>query len=1244
MRIRELEIENFGVFRNRQFQFEPGVQIVYGQNEAGKTTLLELVRQLLFGFPHRNAYAINDHHGPLCAKATVEMADGQRVWFRRRKGRPDRVAGEIEDNRRVTEVDQRWLTAALGKATGELYKNVFGFSLKELADGTESLRDANLTEALYGGGIGNIANVQRVRSSLASETKRLFNTRSAKSEIRRLLEQIDEDQQDWHNAQVSPAQHREMLADQINADQEVDALKQQRKELGQQANQRRCQLDALAIHRQLLKATKELANLPAAAVDENAPKRFEWLRKQAVQHAKAIAELETAIQRCESEVASLPPDGTYSAESETIQKLYQQVAHLRSYREDQPRRYQESESIREAVLAQLQQIHPDWTDDSLQRLQMGVEQLNSVQTLSESRIRLDSQRSQVKSQMKELRRQAAHWRKIVDTENEDTSGLETAAGLASEYTDHQVNSTRLNENVLSELRLAEQQLADCSKSLSRIPQWQDATLPSAMPSDEIVASAKMTRAELAKQSNQIQSEMARAQTRLTEAQRQLDQLNESADAPDVNVLAQVRKRRDDGLRLLEELLESPDESTLQRWREWTGGHDDAASWDAIRNAIEGADLVADELLDAADIVAQRKELDRDIQLATTQIEDFAKQDRESTQNQAAGERTWREAWAPCGLEPLTPDEMTTWAGEYRHWTQLNDSVLRLRAKRDSLQTRIDSYESQWADLLSAAGVSNRLENEAPTSFATAGVAWWRERAEVIQQREVAHRELPDAESRLEAASHSLQGKEAELEKWAESWSKLLIELELPPHWEPQLVQRVFQTLGDATSRLKASASLSKRASDMQKQLDAAEVEVNAVVERLGVTVCSMPVDARIAHLYTSLEDERNGQQQKRLLTSQRDDAARRLEQRRQESEQTASEIRELQERLDASDEAEMTLRLKAVKQRADVQRSIDKSKELLADLAGRAQAADVDEFQRQLEQTDEQPMREAVQGDGLRIKELEDAIEQAQRKAGAATAAIERLVESTEATQRARKLASDHAQLAQLVDRWAPMAFAGRLLEMSMKRFEREHQPALLRETAQLLEQLTGGRYVDVVRRIDEKQALAVKTRGGDFRTPVELSTGAREQLYLAIRLAYVQQYCQRSEPLPMVMDDILVNFDDNRAASALAALQNFSDGKQILFLTCHQRTIELARPLGIPVIELQSRDTEAMPIAVPPTSRPMPQPTRVSLDSVVPMPPSDPEADNAEQEKPDPPENRKVDPASSSDERTPRDIQRDLF
>ena len=62
MKLRQLEIENFGLFSGQLFEFDhSGFQLVIGPNEAGKSTLLQLVRELLFGFQVQNAYAFADH-------------------------------------------------------------------------------------------------------------------------------------------------------------------------------------------------------------------------------------------------------------------------------------------------------------------------------------------------------------------------------------------------------------------------------------------------------------------------------------------------------------------------------------------------------------------------------------------------------------------------------------------------------------------------------------------------------------------------------------------------------------------------------------------------------------------------------------------------------------------------------------------------------------------------------------------------------------------------------------------------------------------------------------------------------------------------------------------------------------------------------------------------------------------------------------------------------------------------------
>ena len=73
-----------------------------------------------------------------------------------------------------------------------------------------------------------------------------------------------------------------------------------------------------------------------------------------------------------------------------------------------------------------------------------------------------------------------------------------------------------------------------------------------------------------------------------------------------------------------------------------------------------------------------------------------------------------------------------------------------------------------------------------------------------------------------------------------------------------------------------------------------------------------------------------------------------------------------------------------------------------------------------------------------------------------------------------------------------------------------------------------------------------------------ELSRGTAEQLYLCVRLGLVAELSRTRVPLPVVMDDVLVNFDDERAAAMARVLAGFAAHHQLFFFTCNRRTRDL--------------------------------------------------------------------------------------
>jgi uncharacterized protein YhaN len=147
------------------------------------------------------------------------------------------------------------------------------------------------------------------------------------------------------------------------------------------------------------------------------------------------------------------------------------------------------------------------------------------------------------------------------------------------------------------------------------------------------------------------------------------------------------------------------------------------------------------------------------------------------------------------------------------------------------------------------------------------------------------------------------------------------------------------------------------------------------------------------------------------------------------------------------------------------------------------------------------------------------------------------------------------AELQALVFDWSRYALAGYLLDEARESFETAHQPHVIRDAGRFFEKFTGGRYTRLMAPLGEKTLLAV-TADNRSVNPEVLSRGTAEQLYLAVRFGFIRHRATSGEPLPVVMDDILVNFDPDRARAAAEAIAELSRTHQVLFFTCHPETL----------------------------------------------------------------------------------------
>jgi uncharacterized protein YhaN len=166
------------------------------------------------------------------------------------------------------------------------------------------------------------------------------------------------------------------------------------------------------------------------------------------------------------------------------------------------------------------------------------------------------------------------------------------------------------------------------------------------------------------------------------------------------------------------------------------------------------------------------------------------------------------------------------------------------------------------------------------------------------------------------------------------------------------------------------------------------------------------------------------------------------------------------------------------------------------------------------------------------------------------------------------------ARAAELATRYAADRLALALLTRARRRFEEEQQPRVVQLASEHFAELTGGRYRRVFIPTGDERELRVADSDRDW-SAAQLSRGTREQLYLAFRLAVVRDFGETRGALPLIVDDVLVNFDPERARGAIRLLSRLSAHHQVIAFTCHPWLREAFAAEGARVQQL---DTSASP------------------------------------------------------------------
>jgi uncharacterized protein YhaN len=1151
MRLLHLRLQQFAHFPDVTLDLAAGTEglhLIYGPNEAGKSAALRAIHGLLFGIPVQSQDTFRYGGPALRVHATLRSADGTVRTLVRRKGAKQTLRDEADEP-----VGDDILRTLLGGIPPERFTLLFGLGHAELVNGGQQLLKSGgaAGETLFAAAVGGLR-LQRLLAAVTSEADGLFKPRGERLPLNKLLEDYKAAVaavKDLSTPGKAVAELRERAEGLQRKIEEFEGDLRARRTERVRLERLQKAIPLLAERQAYVSRLTALATAPALTADFPA-------RRQAAQaaHARHAATAEQAAGKLTAlaavlETLNLPE--ALLAESAAITQISDELGQYQSAVRDLPAQEHLRDADTKAAQAILSALRPDLPLENAEALRIPAAGRERIRERGEALRQAEAKADRLATALAELRKeQEALDRRFQELpEPPETAPVRQALQLARDAIP------------------AERELGECDQAMRALEERADAQLARLglwtgsletcerlpVPTMESLEEAERSRSEAAGDLLDRRRRLQEAEEGHARSQEAIQALEGVGAVPSEEALTDARGERD-----------AQWGAIRGRWLDvLPGAPADPAALDAYEASVETADTLADRLRREAERVAQHAQLAAERDGNARRVQDLTAEIGDLEARQEALQQEWEAAWGGCSIRPLPPREM-------RPWLQRREALLALAEERRGLQTRQRTLVAQVARRRQ--DLEERFTEVAGQplgpgeSLEACGLrveAWLQDADQKREDRRICDRDRQTLAGQVARAEQDLLTAEATLREVQGKWREALAPLGLNPDLTPGEAQAMLEEITGLFAALDRRQDRAGRVQEMSTFIADYQRRARKVVEAIAPDLLdAVPIEEAVRAL-----DRRRDTAEKQAV--RREALGKQVEELEAERE-AAERERKAAERLLAELLAEAGCKgigeLPAIEAAAAEKRESEKQLSrvdaLLRPFAGtgplEALAADA-----ALIQPDALPAQLATLD-----REIEDLDSQLKTRIAEAAVARNELAAVAGDDRAGEKASEAQALLAGIrteAGRYLRARLSVLLLQQEIARYRETHAGELVRAAGALFARLTCGAFRGLGERLTEKeQPMLVGLREEAGRTeevPVEgMSDGTRDQLYLALRLAYLERHLERNPPFPLILDDVLVNFDDERAAAALAVFGELSQRTQVLLFTHHQHLRELAR------------------------------------------------------------------------------------
>lgn len=1142
MRFQRLHIPAFGPFTNLELTFPSknhDLHVIYGENEAGKSSLLRAIRDLLFGIHGQSPdNFLHDYKNLRLLGEIANRSSGQ-LMFQRRKGNRNTLLDKDGNS-----LPDTALLPFLGNVDQAYFSAMFGLGSSELREGAKQLLrgEGEIGNALFSASLGGTP-IQRVLDSLVGESEQIFKGRatanvSIRPAVNRYKELLKQSRDSMVNAETWDKLEKE-LAEQVALKNRLeDAICELDREIAWIS---RCEdaLPSVGLLSEEIELIQDLPELPELASDF--VERAQTARNS-VNQAKAKAQnLTTQLAQFERQLKDCSTSPEFLKEAEALDALHQNLGAYRARKDSLTNLESKLAGVEPVLRAGMTSLEIPGELESLETLRLSSAVRLRCEETAKALREAVSKRAESSDKAEELKQKTESLKKEWDSFSEtDLTPLREALAVAAGATEAYKTLAAGESDVENLAR----DVLDQHRLVIGAPKDFDATSALPVPAASTIREFRERFDHIKRHLKTEEDNIDENVKRVEALQAELSRLERRGELPSEEALRKARKHRDHGWHLV--------------LAEWKGGGateelvPGSPLDEAFPKAIARADDIADQLRQQAEAVAQAEEKRFQIEKSQKLITETKEKLTSLHSSLNESQDSWESEWADCGIKPRSPDETEQWR---EAWMKFREILRRLRTAEAAVKAKIDQITHAKKELAVVLGDSQEKDYSVLFEAARSRV----QRGEKLTgRRDLIAEQLQTHGKQLELFVQNSAALIKTVDTATANWKSQCQAVGLPSDTSPDSGSNLLEERKQLLSKFDRWKELS---AESQKTAEAVHQYEHTVMEKaVALGIQGDTAEGQEAGLWKALTLARKVQAQHEQLAEQIDRANNDLTREQQAESQAVQALEELIRLAKLSTLDELEPLLANLEKRDTVQSRIN---DFRRTLGGFARGQSVDEFVARVQQenADELPQRK------IRLEsekaEKRSALQSVQDILVASRKQKQELEQAGDVAAAFRQQAeSVAAALRQDASRFMRLRLSAHFLRSQIERFREENQGPLLEKSGQVFNGITRGAFDSLGAEFNAQDLPVVVGRRPDgSHVPVEgMSDGSRDQLYLALRLAALGRYLEEHEPMPLILDDLLITFDDERAKAILPQLANLAKRTQIFLFTHHEHLVELCR------------------------------------------------------------------------------------